>query len=106
MVITISQAEKGSKPFRLYNTGLEDPDFQELAGTGFSKPIRGIQLIKLQKKLKSLSKQWAVEMGNSTKQVALARTELQALGNVFKENPTSILLHTHTLQKKGKTSKM
>lgn len=55
MIITMSQVEKGSKPFRFYNSWtelMEDPKFMELAREGISKNFRGPRLFKLKQKLK------------------------------------------------------
>lgn len=69
MIVTISQVEKVTKPFWLFNSCSEDPTYVELVKTGLSKQVRGTSLFKLQHKLKqvkTLSKQWAMEKGNYT----------------------------------------
>lgn len=54
MIVTFSQLEKEAKPFRLYNSWLENQTFMDLARSLLSKNIRGTELFKLQQKLKEV----------------------------------------------------
>lgn len=52
IAITLFQAERGAKPFRIYNSWLEDPQFIEIAKTGHSKQTNGNGLFRPHYKLK------------------------------------------------------
>lgn len=54
MIVTFTQTEKGRKPFRLFNSWLDDPEFVDMARTGLSTQSRGTDLFKLQSKLKAV----------------------------------------------------
>lgn len=93
MVITISQAEKGSKSFQIYDSWLEDLNFLELAMVG---------LIKLQQKLKEvkvLSKKLVAVKASSIKQIAQARTELDT-SVMQKQDSCSVQLEANTMVKR------
>lgn len=96
--LTLSQRPdwiKGNKPFRLFNSCLENPSYIDLV---LFKPIRGtvVKQYKLQQKLrvvKVLSKQWTLERGNST------RAELGDSVKQLETNPASITHRVITIVK-------
>lgn len=76
MLVTISQAKKGKKPFRLFNSWLEDDEFLNLAKAGLSNQLRGVGLFRIQEKLKrvkELTKEWAKARGYFDKQYSSFR---------------------------------
>lgn len=104
MVITFSQAEKGTKPLRIFNFWLEDPTYVDLVRRGFSINIRGTGLFKLQQKLKevkALSKEWAVDKRNSTKLLALTREKLESSIQDMQNKPNSTTLQKAALEKRA-----
>lgn len=52
-LVTFSQAEKGRKPFRLFNSWPEDPKFLSILRAGLSKQIRGAGLFKVNGEVES-----------------------------------------------------
>lgn len=95
MMVTISQVEKGRKPFRLFNSWLEDPEFINMAKQGLSKKIRGTGLFKIQEKLKvfkALTKEWLGTKGNFDKQVTTARADLDLAIQALEDFPSYIPL--------------
>lgn len=70
MTINFSTIQKGTRPFKVYNSWLNKPDFLSLDMQGISTPFCGHSLFGLQKKLrreKELVKPWAKEQVEETR---------------------------------------
>lgn len=102
-MLMITQAKKGSKPFKLYNTWSDDSSFFEIASTCLSNNFSGTSLLKLNQNLrvvKSLAKQWVAVKRNSTKQAEKARTTLNPSVEALERDLFSVQLKTEASSKR------
>lgn len=101
MIIILSQVEKGAKPFRLYNSWLEDETFCEIVKEGLRKNTRGTGLFRLQHRLKEAKiriKQWAATKGHSAKLVQEIKEKLDITSTALEKDPSSVHLQSKSVE--------
>lgn len=101
VIIILSQAEKGTKPFRLYNSWLEEESFSEIVREGLGKTTRGTGLFRLNyslKETKTRIKQWATTCNKGPLRKAEARKKLDTSALALENSPNSYQLQTRNVE--------